>query len=135
LAAALSRLQQDIKPGAVLIDCSPQQIRLAAQRHKHFIQMPCGAGLTTRSLDAMREARADLIAPAPNRFIAHNVPRLEQQLFDIPKAQLKPEIPSHRATDGCAWKPMTVIKRFWILHQTILLDSSACSHRCSQSSK
>jgi hypothetical protein len=52
-------LQQDIEFGAVLIDCSPQQIRLAAQRHKHLVQMPCGAGLATRSFHAMREARAE----------------------------------------------------------------------------
>jgi hypothetical protein len=29
----------------VLIDGSPQLIRLAARRHKHFVRMPCGAGL------------------------------------------------------------------------------------------
>ena len=75
-----------------------------------------------RGLDAMREARSEFIAPAPNRFITHNDLALDQRLFDIPKAQLKPEIPSHRATDDCTWKPMTVIRRLWNLHQTILLD-------------
>ena len=45
----------------MLIHCSPKQIRLAAQRHKHFVQMPCGAGLATRSFHAMREARAELV--------------------------------------------------------------------------
>jgi hypothetical protein len=49
------------KFGTVLIDCSQQQIRLAAQRHKHFVQMPCGAGVATRSFHAMREARAELV--------------------------------------------------------------------------
>jgi len=54
-------LKQDIEIGAVLIDGSPQQIRLAAQRHEHFVQMPCGPGRAARHLDAMREARAKLV--------------------------------------------------------------------------
>jgi len=49
---------KNIEPSAVLIDCSPQQRRLAAQRHEHFVQMPRDAGLATRSLDAMRKASA-----------------------------------------------------------------------------
>jgi hypothetical protein len=65
-------LQQEIEFDAVLIDCSPQQIRLAAQCHEHFVEVPGGARLTTRSLDAMREARAELVAPAPDRFVTDN---------------------------------------------------------------
>jgi hypothetical protein len=38
------------KLGAMLIDRSPQQIRLAAQRHKDLVQMPCGGGLATPTL-------------------------------------------------------------------------------------
>jgi hypothetical protein len=33
-----TRLQQHIEFIAVLIDCSPQQIRFAAQHHEHFVQ-------------------------------------------------------------------------------------------------
>jgi hypothetical protein len=38
--------QQDIELSAVLIDCSAQQIRLAAQRNKHFVHMPGGIRLS-----------------------------------------------------------------------------------------
>jgi hypothetical protein len=84
--------------------------------------MPCCAGLTTRSLDAMREARAKLIAPTPDRLITDDHPTLEQQLFNVAQTQLKPEVPPNSAADDRRGKPMTVIKRFRILHQTILRD-------------
>lgn len=67
-------LQQDVEFGTVLVDGSPQQIRLAARR-----------------FDAMREACVESVAPASNRFIADDNPALGQQLLDVAKAQLKPE--------------------------------------------
>ncbi|CAD6562201.1 hypothetical protein LMG28727_07683 [Paraburkholderia kirstenboschensis] len=53
LVAAL--LKQDVEFNAVLIDCTPQQPRLAAQRHLHFVEMPCAARLATGSPDLMRK--------------------------------------------------------------------------------
>ena len=70
----------------------------------------------------MREARAEFVAPAPDRFVTDDHPALKQQLFDVAKAQLKPEIPSHGAADDCGGKAMTVIKRFCCLHHAILRD-------------
>jgi hypothetical protein len=108
----------------MLINCTPQQIRLAAQRNKHFVEMPGGTRLATRSLDAMREARAKFVAPAPDCFIADDHPALKQQLFEVAQAQLKPEVPAHRATDNGHRKAVTVIKRFSILYRTIFPDTS-----------
>jgi hypothetical protein len=34
---------------------------LAAQRHKHFVKIPCGAGLAASSRHAMSKARAKLV--------------------------------------------------------------------------
>src|SRR5580692_3388588 len=84
--------------------------------------MPCGAGLATRRSHTVCEARAELIAPASDRFVADDNPALEQQFFDITQAELKPEIPAYRATDDRRRKAMTVVKRFSILHHPILLD-------------
>jgi hypothetical protein len=67
-------LQQDSKLGAVLIDCTPKQIRLAAQRRKHFVEVPGRTRLSTRSPDTMREARAEFIAPTPDRLIPTGLP-------------------------------------------------------------
>jgi len=54
--------------------------------------MPCGAELATRNLDARCEAHAkQLVAPAPDSLVANNHAPLEQQLFNVALAQLKPE--------------------------------------------
>lgn len=70
-------LQQHVEFGAVLVDRPLQQIRLATQGDKHFVEMPCGAGLTASGLDAMGEALAEFVAPAPDRLIADNDAALE----------------------------------------------------------
>ncbi len=71
----------------------------------------------------MGEARAELVAPAPDRFITDNDAALEHQLFNVTQAQLKPEVPAHGAADDRGRKAVTVIERFCILHRAILRDS------------
>ncbi|SAL66717.1 hypothetical protein AWB65_06384 [Caballeronia humi] len=88
LAAGLvaTLLQQDIEFGTVLINSPPQQIRLAAQRHKYFVQMPGGAGLAASGLHAVGKARAKFVAPSPNRFVTDDNPALEQLFLDVAQA-------------------------------------------------
>jgi hypothetical protein len=76
-------LQQDIELYAALIDCSSQQIGLAAKCHEHFVEVPGRAWLATRSLDAMREPRAELVGPTPDRFVADDHPAFKEQLFNV----------------------------------------------------
>jgi hypothetical protein len=83
---------------------------------------PCAAGLATRRFHTVCEARTELIAPASNRFVTDDDPAFEQQFFDITQAELKPEIPAHRATDDRRRKAVTMVKRFCIRHHAILLD-------------
>jgi hypothetical protein len=66
-------LQHDIELDAGLFDSSPHQIRLTAQRHEHLGEVPGGAQRATRSLDATREARAELVT-APDRFVRSQSP-------------------------------------------------------------
>jgi hypothetical protein len=61
-------------------------------------------------------------APAPDRLIAHDHAAFEEQLLDVTKTELNPEIPTHGTADDCSRKAMTVIKRFCILHRSILRD-------------
>ena len=75
----------------MLVDGAPQQVWLAAQRHKYFVKMPCRAGLATRCLHTVCETRTEFVAPAPDCFVADDNPALEQQLFDITQAELQPE--------------------------------------------
>ncbi|CAE6857120.1 hypothetical protein R69619_07744 [Paraburkholderia nemoris] len=106
----------------MLIDGAPQQVRLAAQRHKYFVKVPRGARPAPRRFHTLCEASSELIAPASDRFVADDNPALEQQFFDITQAELKPEIPAYRATDGRRRKAMAVVKRFCILYHPVLPD-------------
>jgi len=67
-------LLQDIEFGTVLVNGAPRQVRLAAQHHKHFVKVPGRTGLATRRLNAMREARTELLTPAPNRLVPTGLP-------------------------------------------------------------
>jgi hypothetical protein len=91
----------------VLVDRSPQQIRLTAQRHEHLVQMPYVARLAPRRFGALRESGAELVAPATDRFIRDHDTTLEQQLLDVAQAQAKPEIPPNRAADNDGWDAVT----------------------------
>ena len=71
-------LQKDIEFLTVLINCSPQQVRFAAQRYKYFVEMPSRTGLATRRLSAMREVRTESVTSAPNRFVTDSHAALEQ---------------------------------------------------------
>jgi hypothetical protein len=57
-------LQQDVEFGAMFVDCTPQELRLAAKRDEHLVEVPCTAWLEMRRFHPVREARAELFAPA-----------------------------------------------------------------------
>ncbi len=54
------------------------------------------------------------------RGVADGHPALEQQLFNVTKAELKPKIPARCTTDDGCRKTMTVVERFRFLHHAIL---------------
>jgi hypothetical protein len=58
----------------------------------------------------MREPGAEFIAPAAHGFITHHDAALEQQLFNVTQAQLKPKVPANGATDDYRWKAMSSIE-------------------------
>src|SRR6266702_5220789 len=82
--------------------------------------MPCGAWLATSGLDAMREAGAEFVAPAPDCFITDDYAALEQQLFNVAQAQLKPEIPANGAADDGARESTAMVQRRDCLHRITL---------------
>jgi hypothetical protein len=88
-------LHQHVEFGTMLVDCSPQQIRLAAQRHKHLVPMPCAARLAPHRFDALGESSAELVAPATDRLVRDLDTTLEQQFLDVAQAQTEPEIPAN----------------------------------------
>jgi hypothetical protein len=84
--------------------------------------MPGTARFASHSLGAIREPRAKFIAPAANGFVTHHDAALEEQLFNVAQAQLKPEIPANGTTDHHRREAMAVIERFRLFHLPILRD-------------
>ncbi len=99
----------------MFVDRAPPQVRLAAQRHAHLVQVPSAARLAPGSLDATGEARAEFVAPATDRLVADYDASFEQQLLDVTQAQVEPIVPTHRATDDRRRETMAVIERFRLL--------------------
>jgi hypothetical protein len=84
-------LHQHVEFGAMLVDCTPHQIRLAAQRHEHIVQMPGTARLPPHRLRALSEFSAEFVAPETDRFVCDYHTTLKQQLLDVAQAQVEPE--------------------------------------------
>jgi hypothetical protein len=113
---------RDVQFGAVLVDRSPQQVRLASKRNEHLVEVPRATRPAARGFHPMSEALAKLVAPASDRLVSQDHPALEEQLFDITQAQLKAKIPTHGATNDWGRKTETVIQRFQFLHLVIRRD-------------
>src|SRR5690349_9149307 len=63
------RLHEDVEDNAVLIDSSPKVMSDAVDLEEHFIQMPFVAGLSPPSSEPVGILFAELLAPAPDRFV------------------------------------------------------------------
>ncbi|MFM0005815.1 hypothetical protein PQR57_33045 [Paraburkholderia dipogonis] len=100
-------MHQHIELSIVLVDRLPQQIRLAAQRHEHLVQMPYAAQPGPRRFGAPDEFSAEFVALATDCFVRDHDTTLEQQLLDVAQAQAKPEIPPNRAAVNDGWDAVT----------------------------
>ena len=100
-------LQKNVEFSAMLIDGAPQQVGFSAQRHEHLVQMPGRSRLAACTLGAMRKARAELVAPAPDRLVADDHTALEQKFLDVAQAALKSKMPAHRLADHHRRESMT----------------------------
>jgi hypothetical protein len=63
-------LDENIDYNAVLIDCSPEVMRDAVDLEKYFVQVPSVSDARTPSSQTSGELPAELVAPAPDRFVA-----------------------------------------------------------------
>jgi hypothetical protein len=70
--------------------------------------MPRAAWLAAREFRPVSKARAELIAPAPDRLVRHDHTALGEQFLDVAQAQLEAEVPAHGATDDTGWETVTV---------------------------
>jgi hypothetical protein len=103
-------LDQNIEHDAVLINGSPQIMRYAIDLEEDFVEMPLVAGPGTPSPQAISELAAELIAPAPDRFVAHHYATGCHHLLYIAKAHTEPEVQPHAFRDDLLRKSVTTVE-------------------------
>ena len=85
-------LHKDVEHNAVLINGSPEVMSNAVDLEENVVQMPLVAGSSTPSPEAIGIRFAELVAPAPDRFVANHHATCGHHLFYITKAHAEPEV-------------------------------------------
>jgi len=85
-------LNQDIQHFSLVIDSTPQIHALAIDGDKHLVEMPTPIRAGTRSSKLVRISQTELYRPAPDTLIGDVYATLGEHIFNIAKAQWKPEI-------------------------------------------
>ena len=75
-----------------------------------FIQMPFVAGSGTPAPELIGIGLPELQAPFADRFIGHEDPAGEQQLFHITVAQAEAEVEPDAMADDLGRKPMVFVR-------------------------
>jgi hypothetical protein len=76
---------------------------------EYLIQMPFVSSSSPTSSQASRELVAELIAPAPHRFLAEQYAAGGHQFFHIAKAHTKSKIQPHAVRDDLLRKSMATV--------------------------
>ena len=75
-----------------LIHRGPQVLAGTVDRREDFIEVPPVAWLRPTAPELIGIRPPELPAPLPDRFISHDRPTCEQQLFDVAIAQVEAEL-------------------------------------------
>ena len=104
------RLNQNIQDNTVLIDSSPEVMSDAVDLEEDLVEMPFVSSSSTPSPETIGVLLAELIAPAPYRFVTdHNATRCHH-LLDIAKAHTKAEIVPDAFGDDLTREPVTTVR-------------------------
>jgi hypothetical protein len=114
-----ARLNQDIQHFTFTIYCPPQIHPFAVDGGKHFVQVPLPIRAGTQSPELAGIVQPELYLPAPDRFVRHIYAALSEHIFDIAKAEGKPEIQPDGVLNDRRWKSVSCIGDF--LHPATLL--------------
>ena len=85
-------LDQHIEDLAFGIDGTPEIHHPAFNFQINLVKMPLGVRLRAALSQAGGDLRSEVIDPAPNGLIGDRDPALSEQVFNVSKAQRKPEI-------------------------------------------
>ena len=104
---------EDIKDVPVLIDGTPEIVACAVDPHKHLVQVPCVPRSRTSASQLIGVLLPELQTPLTDRFIYHNDPTGEPELFDIMLAEARTEIQPDTMTVDLRWEAVVFIAVGW----------------------
>src|SRR3954451_18178475 len=104
------RLHENVEDHAVLIDSSPEIVSDAVDLEEDFVQMPFVAGLSAPSSQAVNILFAELIAPAPDRFVADQHSTCGHHLFYIAKAHAETEVVPDAFRNDFSREPVATVR-------------------------
>lgn len=110
----LQVLVQDV---AILIDRTPEPVRLSPDHDPDLVQMPDITAFRGFAPQGPGKCRAKLAAPAPDGLIRDDDAAFEQHFLDQTKAQREPKIQPHRMCNQLAWKTVPFVAHRRLAHR------------------
>ena len=100
---------ENVQDMAILIDRSLQIMTLTLDCEKDLIQMPLIPGRRPAVAQLIGLRLAKLPAPLADRFIGHDDPTSEQELFHVAVAETKAEVQPDAMADDFRWKSVLLV--------------------------
>jgi len=103
-------LHKDVKHVAILVNDSPEIVRLTSDAAKHLIQMPLVAGSGATALQRRGEHPTKADAPLTDAFVADDNAPFGQDPFDIAEAQAEAVIKPNGMLDDLARRAEAAVR-------------------------
>ncbi len=92
-------LHKDIEHIPILIDGSPQIVRLPVDLKEHFVQKPLVVWSSSAPSELIGIGLAELPSPLTDRFVGDEDGTLRQQFLNVPIVEAKAEVEPNRVGD------------------------------------
>jgi len=100
-------LNEDVQDLAFVVYCTPHEHAFAVDPDDHLIEMPDGA--RAGSADIGGNGPAELLGPAPHRFVGDVDPPFGQNLLDVSQTERKFEVQPDRLADHFWREPVSLV--------------------------
>ncbi len=129
-----ARLDENIDDITILVDCTPEILALALDRHEDLVQVPSVAQPTLPTLQTTSVLRTELEAPKPDRLVGNRDAALRQQILNVPKAHTESMVKPYGVADDLGWKSVSAVARHVAFHRQVChspteLDSTRACDR------
>ncbi len=114
-------LDQDVEDMAILVDGAPEVMALPIDLEENLVEMPLISWSSTTAAELIRVRLAEFATPLPHRFVGHDDPTGEEELFDLSETEREAMVEPYRMCDDLGGKAKTFVRRC----------SSVCCHAAS----